>query len=320
MKLLFIGGTQFVGRTMAELAIARGHDVTLIHRGKTNTGAVQGAREILGDRNELAAIMPDSESWDAVIDVCGYYPRAINSAIEVLQGRAQHFTFISTISTYDVSQFEGTSPDEDAPLMGLEDHTTEVVNAETYGGLKVLCEQAMQRWAGQLLIIRPGLIVGPYDHTDRFTYWIENVRRGYVVAPNNPDQKLQVVDVRDLANFTLDAVEKSLTGTYNVVGPGSAITLKSTLELAREQLNPDAVIQWVTMSEERAEKLAFPLTYSGNEGDKMMNVNWSRAKAAGLTHRPLKETMKDLATWFQTQERDPKVGPDPRSIEINPVA
>jgi nucleoside-diphosphate-sugar epimerase len=218
MKILVIGGTQFVGRHIVTRLLADGDDVTLFHRGLTNPGLFPDAEHLLGDRNsDLSALA--AGDWDATIDTSAYFPRQVRNLASALEGRGGRYVHISSVSAYAEPLAPGF--DEDASLAVLDDPSTEVVNGETYGGLKALCERASLEWfggatagAGQstnatlqaravpVNIVRPTYVVGPYDHSRRFTWWVERVARGgAVLAPGPKEGSLQVIDARDLADF-----------------------------------------------------------------------------------------------------------------------
>lgn len=299
MKFLILGGTQFVGRAIVHCLLNHGHEVTLVHRGKTNPGLFPGAHEIIADRFDLTQESWGGETYDAVIDVCGYVPRALRIATEALAGRAKHYVFISTISVYDVLQCGDTISEEDA-VITLEDPTVEVINGETYGGLKALCEgELASRWSGTHAIVRPGLIVGPHDHTDRWTTWLMAIARGKRRDPSRPDQPSQMVDVRDLAAFVVRLASEVITGTYNVVGPAAPHTFGQIMDLAQETLNPDAGRE--TAEFDRPLDLGDEPTH-----DAIMRVSAAKALAAGLTLRPLAETMRDTVAWFKSEGRELK--------------
>lgn len=299
MNILVLGGTQFVGRTMVQTFLDNGHQVTLLNRGNTNPDLFPQCEHILSDRLDLPTVDLGEKNWDAVADVSGYYPRAIRTAVEALRDRAEHYLFISTISTYQISPGDSNIR-EDHALLSLEDPTVEVVNGETYGGLKVLCEQELQNsWSGPVSIVRPGLIVGPHDHTDRLTYWLEHIRRGEKRLPVGIDRPLQVIDARDLANLTLSLLTNQADGVFNAVGPGAPMTFGEILDLAQKTLNPSAV--------EVAGDYPKPLDMGDDvEHQGIMQVNWDAASEQGLRHRPLADTIRDAVAWFQTQGRDLK--------------
>ncbi|MEO8330179.1 MAG: NAD-dependent epimerase/dehydratase family protein, partial [Candidatus Nanopelagicales bacterium] len=211
MRLLIVGGTRFVGRHMAEIAVERGHDVTLFHRGKTGGDLMPSATHLLGDRDTDLALLADGR-WDATIDACAYVPRQVEELADALGDRAGQFAFVSTVSVY--AEPMGQNSDEDAPLATLTDPSTEDVDDETYGGLKVLCEQVVHnRFGDSALIVRPTYVVGPYDYTHRFTYWVERIAAGgAVLAPGPRDYGIQVIDARDQAAWTIDMLENGRGG------------------------------------------------------------------------------------------------------------
>jgi nucleoside-diphosphate-sugar epimerase len=221
VKILFLGGTQFVGRHMAAHAVERGHEVTLFTRGKTNPGVIAGAEEIHGDRDGgldgLAGL-----GFDRVVDVSGYVPRVVRQSAELLVGATDHYTFVSTVSVYGDLSSPGIN--EDAPLGTLPDETIEDITGETYGPLKVLCENAVHETYGdRCTIVRPGFVVGPLDYTDRFSYWCTRASRGGdMLAPDDPHRPIQFVDARDLASFTVGLTERPTHGYFNATGPGGA--------------------------------------------------------------------------------------------------
>ena len=214
MHILILGGTRFVGRHLVNVALARNHTVTLFNRGKTDAGLFPNVEQIHGDRanaDDLAQLQ--NRSWDAVIDTCGYAPNIVRFSAEALQDKTQHYTFISSISVYANTRVAGIT--EDYPVGALNNEAANAIKAnedvtgETYGPAKALCEQVvLHTFPGNSLVIRPGLIVGPNDVTDRFTYWPQRVAQGgLVLAPGSPDWVTQVIDVRDLAEWTIGMIE-----------------------------------------------------------------------------------------------------------------
>lgn len=217
MDILIIGGTRFVGRALVDVAQARGHTVTLFNRGKTNPDVYPNVETIVGDR-ETDLDKLEGHTWDAVIDTCGYVPRIVKLSAEALKDKAKHYTFISSISVYPV--VGAPNRDEESELLTMEDETVEEITNETYGPLKVLCEQAVQdAFPDGTLIIRPGLIVGPHDPTNRFTYWVTRTAKGGDAIAPSAEQPMQFVDARDLAEFTIKQVEAGVCDVYNVTGP-----------------------------------------------------------------------------------------------------
>src|SRR6185503_2173656 len=233
MRILIIGGTRFLGRHLVEAALGRRHEVTLFNRGKSNPDLFPDLETILGDREHDVNKL-QGRIWDAVIDVAGYLPRIVRLSAEVLEPNVRRYVFISTISVYE--NFRKAGIDEAYPVGKLEDETVEEITGETYGPLKVLCERAVHDIYGErALIIRPGLIVGPHDPTDRFTYWPVRVARGGdVLAPQKPEALTQIIDVRDLSDFIIKLIEDSTWGVYNATGPDYELTMGRLLEVSKQ--------------------------------------------------------------------------------------
>jgi 2'-hydroxyisoflavone reductase len=196
VKLLILGGTRFLGRHLVDAALERNHQVTLFNRGKSNPDWYPEIETIIGDRDSDLEQLTE-RSWEAVLDTCGYIPRIVRASAQALSAAVTHYTFISSISVYA----DETIPnmDETALVGSIEDETVEEITGETYGPLKVLCEQEVQSaFPEGALIIRPGLIVGPHDPSDRFTYWpVRLARGGDVLAPGDPRMPVQIIDARD---------------------------------------------------------------------------------------------------------------------------
>lgn len=308
MRLLIIGGTVFVGRHLTTAAIERGHTVTLFHRGKHNPGLFGTAVEtITGDRTspeDLKQLL--DHRWDAVIDTCGYVPRIVGLSASALAAAVQTYCFISTVSVY--SDWSAASLPEDAALGTLEDTTTEQVTGETYGPLKVLCENAVRDTYGdaRTLIVRPGLIVGPNDISDRFTYWPHRVAQGGdILAPGDPDVTTQFIDVRDLAEWTIRLLEAGKTGTYN--GDGPAVRFGDLLPACRTAAGlSEADARFVYIPEATLEargvqpwsELPLWIPRSMNHG---ALIDISHSVNNGLTFRPLSQTVADTLAWDKTR-------------------
>lgn len=301
MKLLIIGGTAFVGRAIAEYALSQGHEVSLFHRGKTNADILPEAEHLLGDRTEDMSAL-NGRKWDAVIDTCGYVPRVVEMSAQKLQDVADHYTFISTISVY--ADLE-TNPnfDEEAPLATLEDETTEEITGETYGGLKVLCENVVRDYfPDSYTIVRPGLIVGPHDYTHRFAYWILRMAEGgEMLAPGNPQQPMQVIDARDLAKFTVDLTTQKVADTFHATGCGTALT--DILDIAREVTGTDTKLTWIEdeaflLENEIQPWMSLPLWVPA-EAIGIHTANVDKAVDAGLKFRSMQDTIQDSYEWLQ---------------------
>jgi 2'-hydroxyisoflavone reductase len=306
MRLLIIGGTVFLGRHLVESALRRGHQLTLFNRGQHNPDLFPQVEKIHGDRDGGLDALAGGR-WEAVIDTCGYVPRVVRTSAESLADRVEHYTFISTISVYAEPLTPGA--DESAPVGRLVDESVEQITGETYGPLKALCEQAVeQTLPGRSLIIRPGLIVGPHDPSDRFTYWPGRVARGgEVLAPSGPERLSQIIDARDLADWTLAMVVRRATGTYNATGPAEPLTLGRLLQTCREVSGSDASFTWVSdefLTENGVTPytelpLWLPIQYAAWE-----MVSIQKALEAGLKFRPLAQTVRDTLEWERTRPAD----------------
>ena len=299
MRLLLLGGPKFLGRALTEAALARGHEVTTFNRGQTNPGAFPDVEELHGDRHgDLAALR--GRSWDIAFDTSAYVPQIVRSASALLADAVERYVFVSSISAY--ADYSQPIP-EDAPLEELkEDHPGDELLADygNYGALKVLAEQAVEeRFRGRALIVRPGLIVGPHDPTDRFTYWARRpARGGSILAPAPADAPVQLVDVRDLATWMVAAAEAGDSGVFNATSPADLHTFGSMLEAcgARDVVWVDEA--WLL---ERGVEPWSDLPIWIPAGDADMHyfhrADVSRAVAAGLTFRPLAETARDTPEW-----------------------
>src|SRR4051794_9020186 len=295
MRILVIGGTSFVGRHMAQTALDRGHEVTLFNRGKTNPDVLPGAERLTGDRNsDLSAL--DSRSWDATIDVCAYVPRQVRTLLEALGTRSGRFVFVSTISVYP----DGT-PDhftEDSPLR-TPAWDDELV-MEKYGELKVACEQVAQELAGdRLLVIRPGYVVGPYARTPRSPYWVGRVGGGRSpMATPDMAQPLQCIDARDLAAFTISRLEAGDVTAYNATAPAPVPTFGQVFETIARGVGHVLPEMRAVGYDERLPLSAPPDYWS------LMVADLSRPVGAGLTWRPLEQTVADTLDWVSRARAD----------------
>ncbi len=301
MRILILGGTVFLGRALVEAALERGHQVTLFNRGRSNRGLFPQVEELHGDREQdLSAL--DGRSWDAAIDTSGYLPRVVRASAGKLAEAVGHYTFISTLSVY-AGQSE-LGQDEDAPLGTLEDPTVEEITGESYGPLKALCErEVMERYGERALILRPGLIVGPYDPTDRFTYWPYRVSQdGEVLAPGRPERVVQYIDVRDLAEWNIRLVEAGKGGVFNAVGPDPQPSMEELLRTCRAVANNNAVFTWVSeeflLEQGVAPWSELPLWVpETGENAGFFAFDKRRALQEGLTFRLLAETVAATMLW-----------------------
>jgi 2'-hydroxyisoflavone reductase len=314
MRLLVLGGTVFVGRHIVEEALARGHDVTLFNRGRTNRGLFANVEQLRGDRErgDLAALA--GRSWDAAADTSGYVPRVVAGSAQLLAGAVSHYTFISTGAVY--ADYSRPRIAEDSPVATLEDETSEDVGRH-YGALKALCERAAEAaLPGRVLSVRAGVVVGPHDPTGRFTYWVHRIARGGdVVAPEPRDQLVQLIDGRDLAAWILDAAERRLAGRFNLAGPARPLTMEGLLAEIRAATESDARLVWIgerlllARGVEPARDLPLwvaPGAYP--ESAYFFGMEIGKALAAGLRHRPLADTVTATLEHATTV---PGVGLDP---------
>ena len=305
MKLLILGGTVFLGRHIVDVALRRGHAVTLFNRGRRNPDLFPEVEKLRGDRDGgLDALR--GRRWDAVIDPSGYVPRLVRASAELLADAVGHYTFISSLSVYADNRRPGIA--EDYPVGRLADASVEQITAETYGPLKALCEQAAEAaLPGRVLTVRAGLIVGPHDPTDRFTYWPARlVRGGEVLAPGRPDYRVQFVDVRDLADWIVRGVEARLTGVFNATGPEGVLTLGELLEACRGAARLTWVGEQFLLDQKVAPWSELPLWIPDSDPDSVgfSAFDCGKALAAGLTFRPLAETVRDTLAWAATRPAD----------------
>ncbi len=308
MNLLFLGGTRFLGRHLVDSALTRGHEVTLFNRGRTNPDLFPQAQTIRGDR-EKDLNQLDGRTWDAVIDTCGYFPRIVRMSAEALGKSAGSYVFISSISVY--ADFSRLGIQEDDTVGTISDETLEEITEASYGPLKALCEQAVRDvFDARALIVRPGLIVGPQDPTDRFTYWPVRVARGgEVLAPDRPDGFTQVIDVRDLSDFIIHLIEEKVAGTFNATGAAGSLTFGELLETCKQVSGSAATIRWASAEFLAQHKVApwsdLPAWLPDDGEDAgFAHVDVSRAVAAGLAFRPLAETVRDTLAWAASRPAD----------------
>ena len=303
MKLLVLGGTVFLGRHVVEAARARGHEVTIFTRGRHNPDLFPQVERLRGDRDtgELTALA--GREWHAVVDTSGYVPRVARDSAQTLASSVGHYTFVSSISVY--RDFRRPGYDETAQLATVDDPSVEEVTGETYGALKALCEEAVEEeLPGRAAHVRAGLIVGPQDQTNRFTYWVTRIADGgTVLAPEPRHQPTQLVDVRDLADWIVRLGEERTAGVFNATGPGKPTTLEGVLEEIRTALGSDARLEWVSEEFARGAGLepyqGLPLWVGESEPEwaAFQTADIRRALEAGLRFRPLAETARDTLEW-----------------------
>ncbi len=298
MKLLVLGGTKFLGRHAVDAALADGHEVTIFTRGHTNPELFPEAEHLHGDRDgDLDAL--SGRAWNGVVDTSGYVPRVVRQSAELLRDAVEHYVFASSISAY--SDFSGPIT-EATPVAELDDPANEDI-LENYGALKAACERVVEEVYGERSArVRAGLIVGPYDPTDRFTYWPRRIAAGgEVLGPGDPDAPVQFVDARDLAAWLVRLALNGPGGVFNATGPALELTFAELLDRARAAIGSDADVVW--LEEQRVLDAGvqpwteLPLWLPGSEYAGMARVDISRAVDAGLRFRPLEETVLDTLAW-----------------------
>jgi 2'-hydroxyisoflavone reductase len=307
LRILFLGGTGFIGPHQVEYAIKRGHQVTLFNRGKTHPGLFPGAEKLEGDRDgKLDALK--GKTWDAVIDNSGYVPRHVRDSAQLLAKAVDQYLFVSTVGIYQAFE-DGSWPkdglDENGAKATLPEPNSENVG-KYYGPLKWLCEQEVTKaFPKTATIVRPGLISGPGDPTDRFTYWpIRYAKGGEMVAPGSAADPILYIDARDLGIFCVHLVETKTNGTYNLLGPKGTLTMGELLDSCKRVTKASTTLTWVPGSFLEAQGVnkfgLFPWLDPQGSGAGGSHISRDRAFAAGLTFRPLDETVRDTVEWFRT--------------------
>jgi nucleoside-diphosphate-sugar epimerase len=297
MRILIIGGTAFVGRHISAAALAAGHEVTVFNRGRTGPDLFPAATQLVGDRNtDLSAL--ESGQWDVTIDVCCYFPRQLTSLQAALGGRGGQYVFISSTSAYRTPVAPGFT--EDAPLAELADPTTEEVTEETYGGLKVVCERlAVELFGPATTIVRPTYVIGPYDRTYRFTWWVERLARGgTVLAPGDRDDPIQVIDARDLASWIVSLASEQVTGIFHAVSPAPPFGFGDLLDTIKAAVAPPGTeLVWVGKDFLLAEgetSESLPLWPGGDSESDINAADPAAAAAVGLRPRLVGESAAEV--------------------------
>jgi 2'-hydroxyisoflavone reductase len=300
--LLILGGTRFLGPEVVDAAKRSGWKISLFNRGKSNPGMFPDLEHLPGDRNgDLKSL--EGRSWDAVVDTSGYFPRQVKDSATLLAPRVAQYVYISSISVFKDLSRRGV--DESGALATAEPDAKEITNGN-YGGLKALCEAAAEAaMPGRVTNVRPGLIVGPNDLTDRFTYWPVRVARGgEVLAPNRPEDAVQFIDVRDLGNWIVKCLDAKTVGVFNATG--DPLPVGTLLDTCKAVSGSDARFTWVDAAFLEAQKVSawsdlpcwLPPTGEDAGGNWVRNA---RAVGKGLAFRPLKDTCTDTLAWWKAQ-------------------
>ncbi|QQP95863.1 SDR family oxidoreductase [Lysobacter enzymogenes] len=330
LKLLVLGGTGFLGPHFVEAARKRGHTLTLFNRGKTNPDKFSGEdyrdiEQLHGDRKTDLSALEGERKWDAVLDTSAYIPADVTRSGKLLAPKVKQYLLVSTISVYAKNDVPA---DENSPLAVLADPTVDKVSNETYGGLKALCEKAAEaELPGRTTVVRPGLIVGPGDNSDRFTYWPARADRGgEILAPGSAQDPTQFIDVRDLAAFLLSTIENGHVGVYNADGEPGALTMGAVLRESQRVAGKKSTLTWVPADFLEAQKVSawgdMPAWIPARgEYAGFGRTSVSKARAAGLSYRPLRDTVRDTLAWWRKlpEERraKPKAGlPAQREAEV----
>ena len=331
LRILVLGGTGFLGPHFVEAAHAKGHKLTLFNRGKTNPTRFDGAQfqdieQLHGDRKTDLKALEGRRQWDAVLDTSAYIPADVTRSTQLLAKRVDQYVLVSTVSVY--AKMDQPNQDESAPLAQLADPTVTEVTGETYGGLKALCESAAEReMPGHVTVVRPGLIVGPGDTTDRFTYWPARADRGgEILGPGSANDPTQFIDVRDLAAFLLRVIEQRTFGTFNADAPAGRLSMGLLLAASQRAAGKPSTITWVPASFLDQQKVSawqdMPV-WIPPEGEYagFGRVSSAKAQAAGLTYRALDTTVTDTLAYWRTlppeRRAKPKAGLAPeREAEV----
>ncbi|KKI93573.1 NAD-dependent dehydratase [Bacillus sp. SA1-12] len=326
MKVLILGGTRFLGRALVEEALKRGHDVTLFNRGN-NKNTFPEVEQLTGNRDGDVSLLANRK-WDAVMDTCGFAPHQMKKIAAVLGGNVEHYTYISSISVYkdwiplnitESYQLQAMPPDDKVKAV----EKGEISPYELYGALKVLCEaEAEKHWPGRVLHIRAGQLVGPYDYTDRLPYWVQRVAQGgKVLVPGRSDRPVQLIDVKDLAAWVFTMAENKKAGTFNVTGPEKQLTIEELLNTCKAVTKSDAKFVWADENFILEHKVQpwtemplwipehFPLEAETEPWKGAFLINIDKAVNAGLTFRPLEDTIYEVYQWESArQEKERKAG------------
>jgi 2'-hydroxyisoflavone reductase len=306
VNILIIGGTAFLGRHLVDAALLKGHTVTLFNRGKTNPNIFTQIEKLIGDRNKDLSILKERK-WDVVIDTCGFFPSQVRKSSLALKDSVNRYIFISTMSVYKILNKVSTSQatDESSETSKLKaGQDAEVDDVATYGARKKLCEEAVDEiLPGKTLHLRPCVIVGPYDTTWRFPYWVERISRGgNVLAPGDPKGPVRFIDGRDLAEWTLDLAQKGATGIFNALGPDPKITFGQFLEGCRTTLNESCRLHWASeefLTQNQVQQWKDLPLWVTRENLAIHEFSDVKARKLGLRSRDFRKTISETLDWIK---------------------
>ncbi|MGW8955825.1 NAD-dependent epimerase/dehydratase family protein [Streptomyces sp. NPDC055709] len=306
MDILVLGGSTFVGRAIVERALADGADVTLFSRGQTNSDLFPEVARLVGDRaSGQYESLASSGGWDAAVDVSAYVPRHVRQAADAVGEKAGRYLFISTAAVYDFTGDNDGSvvwDEETFRLAPMRD--TEDITPETYGPLKVACEDdVLDRFGPRATLVRPGIVAGPHDPTDRFTWWVRRAARGGRVAlPGHPGQPVQVIDVHDLAALVWRLLEDDRPGAFNAVGPAESSTLARLIEACAQAAGTAVEIVPVTAGPHTPK---VPLVAESLAAQREFQLSGTRARGCGLPSTPLAMTAAKVLAWDRERGEPP---------------
>ena len=310
LDILVLGGTGFIGPHQINYALERGHTITMFNRGRRSGMYGGKVEELVGNRDaridDGLKALQGKRTWDVVVDKSGYMPRHVRDSAELLKGRCGRYIYTSTVAVYDFERAQ--TVDNQGPLHEPLDPSVEEVTGETYGPLKAECDRIVQEIYGdEATIVRPTYIVGPGDHTDRFTYWVERFQKGgEVLCPASPDCNIDWIDVRDLCHWLVRLGENDTPGVFNGTGPGQHVSREHFMWALRLSSAVKSNLHWP--SRELMEKTGFPTPMVGN-GPNSLYIDPSAAQAAGLTYRSLAETVRDTHEWWMSQSEERRASP-----------
>lgn len=299
MKILFIGGTKFVGRQIAEDALALGHEITILQRGKTNSDLFPQVKKYYADRKDIASVIPATEYFDMVVDSCGYHPEVVAASCSYLKDKTKQYIFISTCSVYSDFSIEGLNEKSEVSVINPVPPANAAITNENYGPLKALCEKAVQDIIGDenSLILRPCIIVGPYDETKRFDYWISSIlKSNEITVPDDPQALIQFVDVRALSNFVLTSANNKRTGIFNTIGPKDKIYFLDFIKQAKALLNPQLKIVKTQNPTQN-----FPMYVNDKNWKGFFQFDGSKAYTKGILQISVEDTILKTAEYIKSK-------------------